>query len=244
MDTTIHGLQDHFALLNDRRNHFVNGSFELRAGHMNRRIGRIADSYRKGERMPGRLSRAVSYFMSCVNYFGGHLDLELGMLEKFPMTGCLYCAHLPCVCTESRPDPTGYRIHDEQRNWTIRQWQAHLKSVYGHYNMGKFPKAFMRLVSEFGELGILNAEGPDTPITPEGKMVECRRESADVFSWILTLAYIEGIDLEQAIVERYETCPGCKRASGCECSLVFISKDGTMFSRVGTPEYMTHQEGD
>jgi len=202
-------------------------------------MGRIADARRKNERMEGRLARAISYFMSCINYYGDHLDLELGMMEKFPVAGCLYCSHLPCDCTESRPDPTKYEVHELQRSWTLSIWQQHLKSVYGHYNMGKFEKVFLRFVSEVGEFGILNAEGPHTPIFSETKLRECRQEAADVLSWILTMAYVEGINLEQAVTDRYQTCPGCHKISNCECSLVFISKDGTKFSRVGTPDYTT-----
>lgn len=237
MKTTISGLQKHFADMYGLRNYFVNGSIESRALHFNRRIGRIAESKRKQERMEGRLARAVSYFMSCVNYYGDYLDLELGMMEKFPVTGCLYCANLPCICTEGRPDPTQYTLHEEQRTWTLRQWQEHLKSVYGHFNIGKFEKVFMRFSSEFGEFGILNANGPHTPIYPEAKLKECRQESADVFSWILTMAYVEAIDLEQAVLERYSECPGCRKVSNCECPLVFISEDGSKFSTVGTPDY-------
>lgn len=237
MKTTISGLQKHFAEMYGLRNNFVNGSIESRILHFVRRMGRIADAKRKNERMEGRLARAVNYFMSCINYYGDHLDLELGMMEKFPITGCLYCSHLPCDCTEGRPDPTQYTVHEPQRLWTLSQWQEHLKSVYGHYNMGKFEKVFLRFVSEVGEFGILNAEGPHTPIFAEPKLRECRQEAADVLSWILTMAYVEDINLEQAVVDRYQTCPGCKKTSNCECALVFISKDGAKFSRVGTPDY-------
>jgi NTP pyrophosphatase (non-canonical NTP hydrolase) len=188
--------------------------------------------------MDGRLARTVNYFLSCVNYFGDHLNLELGMLEKFPITGCLYCGSLPCECSESRPDPVEYFIHNEQKQWTIRQWQEHLQNVYGHFNVGKFEKVFMRFVSEAGEFGILHAEGPDTPIYPDDLMKEFRREAADVFSWILTLAYVENVDLEKAIVDRYETCPGCNKSVDCACPNVFISNSGTMFSRVGTDQYI------
>lgn len=242
MGGTIREWQQHFDRLYGRRNHFVNGSFERRALHLNRRIGRIADADRKGERMEGRIARAVSYFMSCVNCFGPHLDLQLGMMEKFPITGCLYCGFKPCGCTESRPDPQTYVVHEEQASWTVSRWQQHLKDLYGHFNEGKFDKVFKRLVSENGEFGILLAEGPNTPIDPEEMMTECRREAADVFSWLLTIGYVTGIDVERAVIDRYEICPGCKRSSNCSCSLVFVSKDGRRFSRVGTPDYTKAQQ--
>jgi len=205
--------------------------------HLVRRIGRIGDSKRSGERMAGRLSRAFSYFMSCVNYFGDSVDLELGMMEKFPSYGCRYCGSLPCACKEKRPDPTEYAIDEKQREWTLKQWQDHMQSVYSHHHQGNFYKPFTRLVSEVGELGILLANGPNTPITPSEMIQECRREAADVLSWLLTIAYIEGVNLEEQVVDRYSACPGCKKPSHCNCNLVFISQDGTQFSNVGTPAF-------
>lgn len=237
MNMTISALQQHFHDMYGLRNSFVNGSIHERMLHFIRRVGRIADARRKGDRMEGRLARAVSYFMSCVDNYGFHLDLELGMIEKFPHTGCVYCNKLPCKCTEARPDPEVYTLHEEQRSWTIRQWQAHLKSVYGHFHGEDFNKVFLRFVSEVGEFAILNANGPNTPIGPEDLLIECRREAADVFSWILTMAYVMDIDLQEAIRERYEVCPGCKKNVNCSCDLVFISKDRNFFSTVGTPDF-------
>ena len=240
MKTTIRGMQRHFDGLYSGRNLQVNGPLSERALHMFRRIGRIADAERKNESMDGRLARAVSYFFSCVNVFGSHLDLELGMMEKFPLTGCRYCDYRQCRCdTVSRPDPTGYSIHAEQRKWNLWQWQRHLKSVYGHFNEGKFNKAFARLVSEFSEFSILNVRGPNTPNIPKVWLEECRREAADVFSWILTLAYVKNIRLQQAVVKRYERCPGCDKTRACKCDLVFLSGDGKKFSTVGTPEFIS-----
>lgn len=236
MKTTISGLQDHFALLYNVRNYVVNGSYELRALHMSRRIGRIVDAKRKNERMPGRLARAVCYFYSVVNYFGGNVDLERGMMEKFPPYGCLYCSHMPCDCSDDkRPTPTEFSIDMMQGLWKLKNWQTHLFKVYGHRNMGNFAKVVGRLTSEFGELNIIKASGPNTPITATELVKECEREAADVFSWILTIAYVEKIDLEAAIVDRYETCPGCKDIP-CKCPVVYISADGKSFSTVWSPE--------
>jgi NTP pyrophosphatase (non-canonical NTP hydrolase) len=241
MKTTISALQQHFDGMYGRRNLFVNGSFELRALHLNYRFGRVARAIRKGEPLDEKLARLASYFMSCVNYFRDHLDLELGMMEKFPSTGCLYCGHMPCDCKEDRPDPTQYLVHECQKEWTIREWQEHLKRVYGHFNTDCFSKVFQRMADEIGEFGILLAEGPHTPISSEEMIVACRREAADVFSWILTMAYVLNIDLELAVETRYGTCPGCDRSVNCACNNVFISKDGKHFSRVGTSEFTSHQ---
>lgn len=235
MDTTIGGMQQHFARMYNRRNFIVNGSFGERSMHFTRRIGRIADAKRKNEKMPDRLARGVCYFMSLVNYFGDHLSLVYGLMEKFPKYGCLYCGKKPCACTDaSRPDPTEYTVCDEQWEWSFGRWQLHFQEVYGHYNAGKFEKVFMRLSSEFGEFGILNAKGPKTPITPMAILTECRREAADVFNWLLTLAYVQDIDLEAEVVMRYTVCPGCG-LQVCDCPVVSVSNDGEHFSTVHVP---------
>lgn len=243
MKTTIRGLQAHFRGLYGLRNLQVNGPFAHRALHMVRRIGRIADADRKDEPMDGRLARAVSYFFSCIDAFGGHLDLELGMMEKFPITGCRYCGYHQCLCNRvTRPDPAEYSVHGEQRKWKLIQWQSHLQHVYGHFNDRKFNQAFARLVSEFGEFCILIAGGPNTPNNAKDWLIECRREAADVFSWILTLAYIKGVDLQDAVVERYRYCPGCGKTKNCKCDLVFVSDDGMKFSTVGTSEFLSAKQ--
>lgn len=245
MSNTIREWQAHFAAQYSARNAFVNGSFHERATHMQYRLARIAKSYRKKEKMPARLARATSYFMSCVNYFGSSLDLELGMMEKFPSFGCGYCRHHPCDCPEDRLDPEGFSLDESQRDWTVSQWQAHLKKMYGHYNMGDFPKVFMRASEEFGEFGILVAAGPGTPIRPSARIVQCRQEAADCFSWLLTMAYVEGVDLEGEVIQRYyRKCPGCQKPAPYDCPAVFISGDGNSFSTIGTPEYMAQNAAE
>lgn len=67
---------------------------------------------------------------------------------------------------------------------------------------------FMYLVEEVGELA--------TSIREEGQ-TEKASEFADVFAWTLSLAALEGIDLEQAFKDKYLTCGGCGK-SPCECA--------------------------
>ncbi len=44
------------------------------------------------------------------------------------------------------------------------------------------------------------------------------KEFADVIAWLASLANIEGIDLENVAVEKYnEKCPKCKQ-SPCQCT--------------------------
>ena len=66
---------------------------------------------------------------------------------------------------------------------------------------------FMYLIEEVGELA--------TAIREESKE-EVASEFADVFAWTLSLAALEGIDLEVAFKQKYLTCRGCGQTP-CSC---------------------------
>ena len=66
---------------------------------------------------------------------------------------------------------------------------------------------FMYLVEEVGELATsIREEGPE----------EKASEFADVFAWTLSLAALEGIDIEKAFKDKYSICNGCGK-SPCAC---------------------------
>src|SRR5437899_424931 len=68
---------------------------------------------------------------------------------------------------------------------------------------------FMWLVEEIGELATALRHG-----TRE----EQAQEFADVLAWLATIANVAGIDLGQAVEDKYGAgCPGC-RAIPCRCS--------------------------
>ena len=64
---------------------------------------------------------------------------------------------------------------------------------------------FMYLVSEVGELAEALRDG-----------VGVEKEFADVFAWLLSVANIAGIDLEDCMKKFYLKCPDCL-ASPCIC---------------------------
>ena len=67
---------------------------------------------------------------------------------------------------------------------------------------------FMWLMEEVGELAAALREG-----TPE----ERAAEFADVLAWLTTIANVVGVDLTEAVREKYGSgCPGCGRLV-CEC---------------------------
>jgi NTP pyrophosphatase (non-canonical NTP hydrolase) len=71
---------------------------------------------------------------------------------------------------------------------------------------------FMWLVEEVGELATA---------LRSGARPEQAAEFADVLAWLATIANVAGVDLDQAVHDKYGSgCPGCG-AIPCECS-----KDG------------------
>jgi NTP pyrophosphatase (non-canonical NTP hydrolase) len=66
---------------------------------------------------------------------------------------------------------------------------------------------FMYLVEEVGELS--------TALREETK-AERAAELADVLAWTLSIAELEGVDLERAFTDKYLKCPGCGLLK-CEC---------------------------
>ncbi len=69
------------------------------------------------------------------------------------------------------------------------------------------PKTFLWFAEEVGELASAIATRD-----PENM----QEEFADVLAWLVTLANVEGVDLEQAIGKFTEGCPGCGKLQ-CTC---------------------------
>ncbi|MFQ5424995.1 MAG: MazG nucleotide pyrophosphohydrolase domain-containing protein [Phycisphaerae bacterium] len=59
---------------------------------------------------------------------------------------------------------------------------------------------FLWLMEEVGELASAVAEG---------SLADKEGEFADVLAWLVTLANVEGVDLERALSKYAEGCPGC-----------------------------------
>ncbi|MCG8404873.1 MAG: hypothetical protein MI923_06720 [Phycisphaerales bacterium] len=66
---------------------------------------------------------------------------------------------------------------------------------------------FLWLMEEVGELAAAIGEG---------SLEEKEGEFADVLAWLVTLANVEGIDLNKAIDKYVQGCPGC-REMVCQC---------------------------
>lgn len=92
----------------------------------------------------------------------------------------------------------------------IREFQQLIDRMYSDKDRARGPaKTFLWLTEEFGELAraVAKRDDPDN----------LREEFADVLAWLVTLANVEGVDLEEAIGKFTAGCPGCGQME-CRCS--------------------------
>src|SRR5579862_2468026 len=97
----------------------------------------------------------------------------------------------------------------ESRTMSLSDLQSLIRTMYSSKDEARgIDGTFMWLMEEVGELaGALR----------EGKPDELAREFADVLAWLATIANVAGIDLEQAVLEKYgRGCPGCGQMV-CTC---------------------------
>jgi len=92
---------------------------------------------------------------------------------------------------------------------TLRALQRMILQMYGQKDAARGDAGtFLWLAEEFGELASALRSG-----THE----ELAAEMADVLAWLVTLANVRGIDLEEAVRAKYgNACPGCG-AVPCVC---------------------------
>jgi NTP pyrophosphatase (non-canonical NTP hydrolase) len=92
---------------------------------------------------------------------------------------------------------------------TLRGFQQLIHKMYFEKDQQRgVDGTFMWLIEEVGELAAALRE--DDP-------QNLRAEFADVLAWLATIANVAGVDLEQAIAEKYgDGCPGCGQLA-CVC---------------------------
>jgi NTP pyrophosphatase (non-canonical NTP hydrolase) len=85
---------------------------------------------------------------------------------------------------------------------SLADFQRLIEKMYSHKDRARGSEAtFLWLCEEVGELAAS---------IREGSKADKAEEFADVLAWLATLANVEGIDLEQAVQDKYGTgCPGC-----------------------------------
>jgi NTP pyrophosphatase (non-canonical NTP hydrolase) len=93
--------------------------------------------------------------------------------------------------------------------WTLCHVQRHIKSLYGAKDASRgIEGTFMWFMEEVGELSASLRGDTRHPLA---------EEFADVLAWLATLANVAGVDLTQALANKYgQACPGCDQAP-CAC---------------------------
>lgn len=94
---------------------------------------------------------------------------------------------------------------------SLTDFQAKIRDMYYEKDVQRgVDGTFMWLMEEVGELA---------SALRQGTRAELAGEFADVIAWLATIANVVGVDLGEAIQEKYGTgCPGCGRLV-CICPM-------------------------
>jgi NTP pyrophosphatase (non-canonical NTP hydrolase) len=101
--------------------------------------------------------------------------------------------------------------HHDPGTFSLRDLQSLIATMYSRKDEARGVEGtFMWLMEEVGELAAALRE--DTP------QDELAAEFADVLAWLATIANVVGVDLQQAVLDKYGGgCPGCGHMV-CTCS--------------------------
>lgn len=92
----------------------------------------------------------------------------------------------------------------------IREFQQLIDRMYSDKDRARgAAKTFLWFVEEVGELA--------SAIAKKGDPAHLTSEFADVLAWLVTLANVEAVDLEEAIKKFTGGCPGCGQMV-CRCA--------------------------
>lgn len=119
-------------------------------------------------------------------------------------------------------DNNGPTTNSDESNSTdsshvsIDTFQSLIREMYLEKDLARgIPATFMWLMEEVGELSTALRDFENQP-TPD-KKAELAAEFADVLAWLTTIANVAGVNLAQAVNEKYGAgCPGCS-AFVCDC---------------------------
>ena len=92
---------------------------------------------------------------------------------------------------------------------TVTEFQSKIEEIYFEKDNGRgWHETFIWFVEEVGELGRALRSQPRAQV---------EAEFADVFAWLVTLASIHGVNLEEVALAKYGAgCPKC-HATPCSC---------------------------
>ena len=90
----------------------------------------------------------------------------------------------------------------------LHEAQQKISDTYGRKDRQRgVDGTFLYLIEEIGELATA---------LREGDKLEQGGEFADVQAWLLSLASLAGVDMQEEFLKKYITCRGCKKIP-CEC---------------------------
>ncbi|KYK36381.1 MAG: nucleotide pyrophosphohydrolase [Theionarchaea archaeon DG-70-1] len=91
----------------------------------------------------------------------------------------------------------------------LRDFQALMRELYFHRDSQRgVEKTFMWITEELGELGRALRKRDEPAI---------KEEMADVLAWLFSLGNLLNIDVEKAVLSKYDkVCPRCRKIP-CEC---------------------------
>lgn len=148
-------------------------------------------------------------------------DFIRTLMEKFPESGCSYCGNKPCSCSTDRPEAKATVSPSEaQHEWSLAQWQALLKEMYGNSNKSKggLLWAASRLSSEIKE--VLEARMRMNREASPGLIKKYRQETiselADSFAWVCAVCNELDANLSDEFVKRYGK--GCQHCGKYPCA--------------------------
>jgi NTP pyrophosphatase (non-canonical NTP hydrolase) len=92
---------------------------------------------------------------------------------------------------------------------TLREFQEHIRDVYGARDTSRgCGGTFLWLVEEVGELAEAIRLGDET---------RTEEELADVMAWLVSVANLEGVDVEKAVTSKYGGGCSCCGETPCRC---------------------------
>ena len=90
----------------------------------------------------------------------------------------------------------------------LRSFQQLIRGMYHDRDVARgIDGTFMWLIEEVGELATA---------LREGSQADRLEEFADVLAWLATIANVAGVDLSEAVTQKYGSgCPGCGAWTCC-----------------------------
>jgi len=107
------------------------------------------------------------------------------------------------------------RQQTSSESLTLAEFQSLIQTMYSRKDEARgIEGTFMWLMEEMGELAAALRERDRSPEAEENLAAEF----ADVLAWLVTIANVADVDLQEAVRQKYgQGCPGCGEMR-CVCA--------------------------